>query len=61
MNITNNPVLDEIRYSTEQEEKLKMLPICEECGYHIVDDGAYFINNKWFCENCIKVFWKWLN
>lgn len=38
------------RHDAEQEAQLKKLPECSECGEHIQDEEAYYINGEWICE-----------
>lgn len=52
--ITGDPVSDFHRYDAEQQAKLERLPECEECGEPIQSDYAYYINDIWICERCMK-------
>ena len=51
---TDDPIADFERYDAAQEAKLERLPVCEECGEPIQDDYAYYINDIWICESCMK-------
>ena len=55
---TDDPVADAERYHAEQDAKLKTLPECSECGHPIQDDYAYYINDEWICEQCMKENYK---
>lgn len=55
---TDDPVADAERYHSEQDAKLKTLPECSECGHPIQDDYAYYINDEWICEQCMKENYK---
>ena len=51
---SDDPIADFERYSTHQEEELKKLPVCSECGKTIQDEYAYYINDEWVCEECLE-------
>lgn len=51
---TNDPVADAERYAAEQEKRLRMLPLCSECGEHIQDEHLYEINDEYICERCMN-------
>ena len=40
-------------HDDEQEERLKSLPVCSECGEHIQQEYAVKINGDWYCDNCL--------
>lgn len=42
------------KHDAEQEEKLKNLPICKECGEPIQTEYCYGNNGKYICEHCLK-------
>ncbi len=56
MYYTDDPIVDSYRYEDEQEQELSKLPVCSECGEHIQDDVAYYINNEWICPHCMGNF-----
>ena len=54
MYFSDDPVADFERYDAEQQTKLEQLPECSECGNHIQDEYAFYINGEWICERCMK-------
>ena len=42
------------QHDAEQEEKLKMLPICRLCEYHIQQDDVVKIGHAYYCDDCLK-------
>ncbi len=42
------------QHDAEQEAALERLPGCCECGEHIQDEYAYYINGEWICERCMN-------
>lgn len=44
------------QHEEEKESMLNRLPVCCECGNHIQDDSAYYINDEWICENCMDSY-----
>lgn len=60
MILTDDPIKDAMRYDWEQEEKINKLPICEECGEHIQDEGYYEINGCCYHKQCLyDNYWRW--
>ena len=53
---SDDPLRDFDRWDAEQQKKLKELPICEDCGEHIQDESAFYINGDWICEDCIDAY-----
>lgn len=51
---TDDPIADAENYADEHEEALEKMPVCESCGEHIQDEYAYYINDEWICEECLK-------
>lgn len=45
-----------LRYDDEKEQRLAERPICAECGEHIQDETAFYINDEWVCENCMDTY-----
>lgn len=60
-NITDDPISDFDRYEEEQQEWLEKRPVCIECGEHIKDEEAYYIEGEFICEECIKGFKKFVD
>lgn len=44
------------RHDAEQERRIAQLPECEDCGEHIQDEEAYYINGGWICESCMDCY-----
>lgn len=42
------------RHDRKNEEAVARLPRCSECGHHIQDERAYYINGEWICESCME-------
>lgn len=38
------------------EAWLARRPECADCGKHIQDEKAYYINGEWICENCMSTY-----
>lgn len=51
---TSNPVADAERYSSEMDEQLERLPVCNECGFHIQQERAVYIGGNWYCDECLS-------
>ena len=41
-------------HDQEQQEQLKKLPRCYECGERIQDDHCYEVNGEYICEHCME-------
>ena len=47
------------KHDAEQEENLKKLPICKECGEPIQTEYCYGNNvRKYICEHCLKEYYR---
>lgn len=57
---TDDPVRDAAMYDAECEERIKQLPVCDECGEHIQGDGYYEINGQIICPDCMQDHWEWI-
>ena len=53
MNVHDNYDLFE-SHDTEQAKQMDKLPECEYCGEKIQDEYAYYIDDCWICEDCMK-------
>ncbi len=51
---TNNPISDYDRYSSDQEDRLEQLPKCSYCDEPIIDEYAWYINDEWICDECLR-------
>lgn len=40
----------------EQEAWLAKRPVCADCGHHIQEEEAYYINGEWICERCMDSY-----
>lgn len=56
MYYTDDPLMDYSRYEADQERQLEQLPVCEDCGEHIQDETAFYINGEWICESCMDSY-----
>lgn len=50
---SDDPVADFERYDAAQQDKLKELPECSECGEPIQDEHYYEFDCYFYCENCV--------
>lgn len=57
---SDDPVRDAAAYDAEAEEKIKQLPVCDECNEHIQAEGYYDINGKKICPDCMSYHWEWI-
>lgn len=55
MIFTDDPIADFNRHDAKQERELKRLPRCSECGEHIQQEDAVFINSFWYCDECLAL------
>ncbi len=53
---TDDPLRDFVRWDAEQERRLQMLPECADCGEHIQEETAYYINGEWICKDCMDSY-----
>ena len=51
---SDDPVADFDRYDAAMAQKEAKLPQCEECGQYVHDDTCFEINNKIYCEKCMR-------
>lgn len=51
---TDNPVADFHRHDAEQQERLKELPECSDCGEPIQDDFYYEFDCYFYCADCVS-------
>ena len=57
---TDDPVKDAAAHDAEGEKWLESLPVCDECGEHIVEDYYWDINDTVYCEDCLQKHIKWI-
>jgi len=53
---TDDPIADFNRHDAEQNKWLEQRPVCVDCGEHIQDEEAYYINGEWICETCMDSY-----
>lgn len=56
MYYTDNPLADFERYDADQHSQLERRPVCADCGHHIQDETAYYINSEWICMDCMSSY-----
>lgn len=44
------------RHDAEQESRIAQLPECEDCGEHIQDERAYYIDGCFICQTCMEAY-----
>lgn len=45
-----------LAHDAEQDRWLQERPVCADCGEHIQDEFAYYINGEWICEECMDSY-----
>ena len=53
---SDNPLADFMAREAEQESWLAERPECADCGEHIQDENAYYINGEWICQSCMSTY-----
>ena len=53
---SDDPLRDFDNWDAEQNKWLSKRPVCDECGEHIQDERAYYINGEWICPNCMDSY-----
>lgn len=53
MYYSDDPLRDFDRWDADQAAAEARLPICVECGYHIMDEEAYYFEGDWICVACM--------
>ena len=56
MSWTDDPIADFDRCDKEQTKWLEQFPVCADCGEHIQDEEAYYINSEWICMDCMDSY-----
>jgi len=56
MYYTDDPLSDFDRWDADQQKQIGQLPVCADCGQHIQDERAYYINGEWICMNCMSCY-----
>ena len=45
-----------LQHDADQQKHIGQLPVCADCGEHIQDERAYYINSEWICMNCMSCY-----
>lgn len=53
--------MDAERHEAEQERWLQTLPVCDCCGEHIQQDDALYLDDKWYCDECLDKRRRWID
>ena len=53
---TDDPLMDFARHDAQQTKELESRPVCADCQEHIQEETAFYIEEKWICENCIDSY-----
>ncbi len=53
---SDDPLADFMAREAEQESWLSERPECADCGEHIQDEQAYYINGEWMCQGCMSTY-----
>ena len=61
MSWTDDPLADFEAHDAEQEEALRRLPVCYDCGEHIQDEYYYCIGGKNICPSCLEDYREWID
>ena len=56
MYYTDDPIADFDRWDADQQKQIGELPVCEDCGEHIQDETAFYINGEWICHDCMSSY-----
>ena len=41
-------------YDADMHKQEQRRPVCYKCQEHILDDTAYYINDEWYCPDCVN-------
>lgn len=52
--MSRDPVREFERHDYEQQTKLEKFPVCSNCGEHIQQETAVYINGEWYCDDCLS-------
>ena len=56
---SDDPVRDAAMYDIEADNRLKQLPVCDECGEHIQDEYYYEFRDWVICPSCMEEHRRW--
>lgn len=60
MSWTDDPLADFARHDDEEQEFVKKLPVCADCGEPVMDDYYFLINDEVICPKCMdRNYRKW--
>jgi len=51
---TDDPLRDFDRWDADHAAWLEKRPVCEKCGEHIQQDMAVFLDDNWYCDDCLR-------
>ena len=54
MRLTGDAIRDAEVYTAEMEDALRDLPVCECCEEPIQQDDALYLDDKWYCDDCLR-------
>lgn len=58
MGWTDDPAMDEMRYTQEKEDELERYPKCDCCDEIIQDEHFFIIDGEYICQNCLEEYFK---
>lgn len=50
---TDDPVRDWDRYCEAQEAEMEKLPRCCKCGVRLIEEYVYYIEDEYYCDDCV--------
>jgi len=53
---TDDPLADFDRWDAEQSRQERELPCCVDCGEHIHQEDAVYMDGRWFCDSCLDSY-----
>jgi RNA polymerase-binding transcription factor DksA len=56
---TDDPARDFENYDRDRQRRLERYPMCECCGERIHSEKLYYIDGRFFCEECIDDCHEW--
>lgn len=58
---TDDPIADFLAHDRERENRISNYPRCVECGERNVDEKAYHIDGKFYCEECMGYYHRYID
>lgn len=56
--MSGDPLRDAERYDERSAERLKRLPMCDDCGEAIQTDEYYMIADRRVCPLCLTAYYR---